>query len=188
MPRKTVALPPEAFGPSDTTTVHWLGNAGFLLNSRGTTIVCDPLLVGFDMPVLVDPPILPADVPAFDAVLDTHIDNDHFARQCLSELGGKYGALHATNYVAQAAHEEEGVACASGHGIGESFEVGCVTCALTPTWHSWQQHMTSEKYQVRTWSVGSTAATGLTPPTGASGCLATAARCRSSLSLTQRPT
>ena len=64
MPRETVQLPAEAFGPSDTTTVYWLGNAGFLLNSRGTTIMCDPLLVGFDMPVLVEPPILPEDVPA----------------------------------------------------------------------------------------------------------------------------
>ena len=86
MPRETVALPKEAFGPSDTTTVYWLGNAGFLLNSRGTTIMCDPLLVGFDMPTLVEPPILPADVPAFDALLYTHIDNDHFARETLAGI------------------------------------------------------------------------------------------------------
>ena len=31
--------------------------AGFLLNSRGTTIMIDPLLGDFDMPVLIDFPI-----------------------------------------------------------------------------------------------------------------------------------
>ena len=91
MPRETVALPLEAFGPSDTTTVYWLGNAGFLLNSRGTTILCDPLLVGFDMPVLGEPPILPEDVPAFDALLYTHIDNDLFARETLAGIKDKAG-------------------------------------------------------------------------------------------------
>ena len=59
MPRETVALTAEAFGPSEGTTVYWLGNAGLLVNSRGTTVMIDPLLVGFDMPTLVDAPILP---------------------------------------------------------------------------------------------------------------------------------
>ena len=140
MPRETVQLPAEAFGPSDKTTVYWLGNAGFLLNSRGTVVMCDPLLVGFDMPTLVEPPILPADVPSFDAVLYTHIDNDHFARICLGELRGKYGELHTTQYVAQVAREEEGVDNAIGHDIGESFKVGCLTFTLTPTWHNWQRY------------------------------------------------
>jgi hypothetical protein len=39
----------EAFGPTDGTTLRWLGMAGFLINSRGTTIMVDPLLEGFDM-------------------------------------------------------------------------------------------------------------------------------------------
>lgn len=118
MPRETVALPAEAFGSSDKTTVYWLGNAGFLLNSRGTTIMCDPLLVGFDMPTLVEPPIQPEDVPAFDALLYTHIDNDHFTRETLAGLKDRAGEVHATHYVAQVACDEEGVTGTTGHAIG----------------------------------------------------------------------
>lgn len=34
----------EAFGSSKETTIRWLGMGGFLINSRGTTIMVDPLL------------------------------------------------------------------------------------------------------------------------------------------------
>ncbi|MDO4798334.1 MAG: MBL fold metallo-hydrolase [Coriobacteriales bacterium] len=151
MPRPTVALPPEAFAQTDDTRVYWLGNAGFLINSHGTTVLCDPLLVGFDMPTLVEPPILPEDVPAFDALLYTHIDNDHFARQTLAGLKGKAGEIHATEYVASVARDDEGCTGVVGHAIGENFQVGPMTFTLTPTWHNWQQHMTSDKYRTRTW-------------------------------------
>lgn len=56
----------EAFGPSDATTLRWLGMAGFLINSRGTTIMVDPLLEGFGMPIAAK------DVPGVDAILVTH--------------------------------------------------------------------------------------------------------------------
>jgi len=103
------------------------------------------------MPVLVEPPVLPEDVPHVDALLYTHIDNDHFNRICLKALEGRYDELHATEYVASVARDEEGIACAHGHAIGETFEVGPVTLTLTPTWHNWQEHMTSEKYKHRHW-------------------------------------
>src|SRR5512133_3376533 len=69
----------EAFGPSDGTTLRWLGMAGFLINSRGTTIMIDPLLEGFDMPIMIDMPIAATDVPELDAILVTHSDNDHYS-------------------------------------------------------------------------------------------------------------
>jgi L-ascorbate metabolism protein UlaG (beta-lactamase superfamily) len=68
---------PEAFQRHEGTELRWLGMAGFLLNSRGTTIMIDPLLGDFDMPVLIDFPIEAAAVPHLDAVLITHSDNDH---------------------------------------------------------------------------------------------------------------
>jgi hypothetical protein len=34
----------EAFTKTNNTTVRWLGMAGFLINSRGTTLMVDPLL------------------------------------------------------------------------------------------------------------------------------------------------
>ena len=46
----------EAFGARDETVLRWLGMAGLLVNARGTTLMIDPLLGGFDMPLMVDPP------------------------------------------------------------------------------------------------------------------------------------
>ena len=69
----------EAFEAADTTVLRWLGMAGFLINSRGTTLMVDPLLGGFDMPVMIEFPIAGTDVPRLDAVLVTHSDNDHYS-------------------------------------------------------------------------------------------------------------
>lgn len=69
----------EAFDLQDGTIIRWLGNAGFFINSRGTCIMVDPMLKGFDMPVLFQPPIIPEKVPHLDAVLITHCDNDHYS-------------------------------------------------------------------------------------------------------------
>src|ERR671913_125935 len=58
----------EAFQPSNNTTIRWLGMAGFLVNSQGTTFMIDPLLQGYDMPRLMDLPIKAKDVPRLDAL------------------------------------------------------------------------------------------------------------------------
>jgi glyoxylase-like metal-dependent hydrolase (beta-lactamase superfamily II) len=76
---KTQPFGEEVFGPSDRTTLRWLGMAGFLINSRGTTLMVDPLLEGFDMPIMIDMPIAAKDVPELDAILVTHSDNDHYS-------------------------------------------------------------------------------------------------------------
>ena len=47
----------EAFEAGTGTVLRWLGMAGFLINSRGTTVMVDPLLGGFDMPVMIEFPI-----------------------------------------------------------------------------------------------------------------------------------
>ena len=47
----------EAFEASDATALRWLGMAGFLINSRGTTLMVDPLLGGFDMPIMIEMPV-----------------------------------------------------------------------------------------------------------------------------------
>lgn len=70
---------PEAFEPAEDTVLRWLGMAGFLINSRGTTLMIDPLRHGFDMPIMIGMPIATADVPHLDAVLVTHSDNDHYS-------------------------------------------------------------------------------------------------------------
>ena len=90
----------EAFGPTDRTVLRWLGMAGFLINSRGTTIMVDPLLGGFDMPIMIEMPIAPKDVPHLDAILVTHSDNDHYSVPTCRDLAAVTRAFHSTRYVA----------------------------------------------------------------------------------------
>jgi hypothetical protein len=54
----------KAFVASRKTTLRWLGMAGFFISSRGTGLMIDLLLEGFDMPLLIKFPIAPKDVPA----------------------------------------------------------------------------------------------------------------------------
>ena len=133
----TVPFGSEAFGPSSGTTLRWLGMAGFLLNTRGTTIAIDPLLRDFDMPLLVDFPIATESVPHLDAVLVTHSDNDHFSRSTCRHLAPVTSAFHSTRFVASEM-ERDGISPATGHGIGDSFAIGATTVTMTPADHAWQ--------------------------------------------------
>src|SRR3954464_13635409 len=88
----------DAFVPQDGTVLRWLGMAGFLINARGTTVMIDPLLGGFDMPVMIDFPLDPETVPRLDAVLITHSDNDHFSVPTCRQLA-PVTTFHSTRYV-----------------------------------------------------------------------------------------
>ena len=100
--------------------LRWLGMAGFLLNSRGTTIMIDPLLGDFDMPVLIDFPIAAAAVPRLDAVLITHSDNDHYSVPTCRRLAPVTTTFHSTRYV-DTLMRAEGLPSA-GHDIGDRFD------------------------------------------------------------------
>lgn len=126
----------EAFGAAEKTVVRWLGNAGALVTSRGTAVMIDPVLTGFDMPQLVPPPIQPEAVPALDAVLITHADGDHFSRETCAALSKSCGAFHGTRYVGELL-AEMGLPGA-GHAIGARFTVGQIGVTLTPADHAWQ--------------------------------------------------
>src|SRR4030095_4605123 len=120
----------EAFEAADATLLRWLGMAGFLINSRGTTLMVDPLLGGFDMPVMIEFPIAAADVPKLDAVLVTHSDNAHETVPTCHDLAGVTGEYHSTKYVASLM-KQEGLP-ASGHDIGEHVAIGPVRVQITP--------------------------------------------------------
>jgi L-ascorbate metabolism protein UlaG (beta-lactamase superfamily) len=126
----------EAFGAERETVLRWTGNAGFLINSRGTTVMIDPLLQGFDMPLLIDLPIAPKDVPHLDAVLVTHADNDHYSVPTLRDLVPVTRELHSTVYAASLMKEHGWPA--RGHAIGDVFEVGALRVRVTPVDHAWQ--------------------------------------------------
>ena len=126
----------EAFGPSHNTVMRWLGGAGFLINSRGTTLMIDPLLEGFDMKVMIEEPILPRQVPHLDAVLVTHSDTDHWSVQTCKDLAPVCHAYASTQYVSTLM-EKEGLP-AKGYDIGETLKVGKTTVRLLPADHDWQ--------------------------------------------------
>jgi len=127
---KTQPFGAEAFEAGDVTVLRWLGMAGFLINSRGTTLMVDPLLVGFDMPVMIEFPIAAGDVPRLDAVLVTHSDNDHYSVPTCRDLARVTGEYHATQYVASLM-QQEGFP-AYGHDIDEQFAIGPVRVDVTP--------------------------------------------------------
>jgi len=125
-----------AFAASDRTTIRWLGMAGFFVNSRGTHFMVDPLLQGFDMPVMIDYPISSDSVPELDAVLVTHADNDHYSVPTNTALAAVTKGYHSTRYV-DSLMTSAGLP-AHGYGIGDTFSFGSVTVRLTPADHAWQ--------------------------------------------------
>lgn len=126
----------EAFEKSKNTTLRWLGMSGFLINSRGITFMVDPLLEGFDMPLLIEFPISAKDVPHLDAVFITHADNDHFSvptNVAMSEVTTVY---HSTIYVDSLMKNLN--LKSVGHNIGETFKVKNISVTLTPADHAYQ--------------------------------------------------
>lgn len=137
-PPKTQPFGKEAFAPSDKTTLRWLGMAGFLVNSRGTTFMVDPLLEGYDMPLLIDFPIKPKDVPHLDAVFATHSDNDHYSVETFHDIASVTKEFHSTIYV-DSLMKSKGLR-SFGHYIGETFDFGSVSVRLTLADHAWQNN------------------------------------------------
>jgi L-ascorbate metabolism protein UlaG (beta-lactamase superfamily) len=96
----------------------------------------DPLLRGFDMPIMIEMPIAATDVPHLDAVLVTHSDNDHYSVPTCRDLAAVTRAYHSTHYVASLMEDEDFPA--HGHDIGDAFSVGEVRIQVTPADHAWQ--------------------------------------------------
>lgn len=144
---ETIKFGKEAFEKIDNTQIRWLGGAGIMINSRGTNIMIDPVLEGFDMPLLYKNPIEPQDVASLDAYLVTHIDNDHFSRPTCKDVQAVCKSYHAPHYVAEEMNKDNipGI----GHDINETFNVNDVKVKLTPARHNWQKD--SQKYNYREW-------------------------------------
>lgn len=147
IPTGVVPIQSDAFTPAAHTEIRWLTGGAAMIHARDTVIMIDPVLEGFDMPLIYDPPISVGDVPRIDGLLVTHIDNDHFSRDTIRDTGHVTKSLHATRYVASVMQEEgmPGI----GHDIGETFQVGDVQVKLTPAWHNWQNDV--PKWQYREW-------------------------------------
>lgn len=132
----TMPFGKEAFANSNLTTIRWLGMAGFFVNSRGTTFMVDPLLEGFDMPMLIDFPITAKEVPHLDAVFVTHADNDHFSVPTNVAMSKVTDVFHSTIYVDSLMTNLN--LKSVGHNIGDVFKVKNITVKLTPADHAYQ--------------------------------------------------
>lgn len=133
---KTIHLSEKEFQKCNETRICWLGNGGAYINSRGMRIMIDPLLEGFDMPMLSESPIRPEEVPSLDIVLITHSDNDHMNIGVCRKLAKICNSFHTTEYVAELL-QKKGIP-ALGHGIGDEIRIGDIRIRMTPADHAWQ--------------------------------------------------
>lgn len=84
--RPSQSISSAAFEDSDDTRIYWLAGAGFLIHSRRTNILIDPVLSlhpddpgksEANLPLKVMLPLRAEDVPENCTVLYTHVDKDH---------------------------------------------------------------------------------------------------------------
>ena len=146
---QTIQLTEKDFQDNGNTTVYWLGGGGGMINSHGTVIMIDPLLEGFDMPLLIDMPIDVKDVPHVNGVFVSHVDNDHYSRPTLRDLKDRIDEIHTSYYVAGLMKEECGIDHAIGHEWGHHVKINDVDVEFTPADHAWQNAVA--KYQYRVW-------------------------------------
>lgn len=132
----TCPMTQEDFGPIPATKLYWICNGGFLINSRGTTILIDPVLEGFDLEELSSSPITSDQIDHVDAIVITHCDNDHFGKTTLNLLKDKCDQFHGPHYIAEL-FQEMGIP-ATGHSIGDTFSINGIQLTLTPADHAWQ--------------------------------------------------
>lgn len=141
LPPETQMLQPKDFEQQATTTLAWLGNSGLFLNSRGTNLLIDPVLEGFDLPLLIDMPIAAEKIPRLAAILLTHSDNDHFSFPTLNKLKKLKPEVHGPKYVADLFNQKI-ADLAVGHPVNARFQVKDLTIKLTPAHHTWQNETT----------------------------------------------
>lgn len=144
---KSQMMKEEVFQNNNSTEIYWLGSAGIMIHSHDTNIMVDPVLEGFDMPLLYEVPIQSNEVKSLDGLLITHIDNDHFSRPTCTHVKNVCKKYYAPNFVADVMNEEgyDTKKC----DIHESFGINDLKITLTPAKHNWQNGV--KKWQYRYW-------------------------------------
>ncbi len=144
---QTIFMNQRCFQEDCQTKIYWLGQGGAMIHSHQTNIMIDPVLKGFDMPLLYDIPLSIEDIPTLDGLLITHIDNDHFSRATCQDIKNVCLSYHAPNYVADVMNEE-GYPTQK-HDIHENFFINDIKVTVTKALHNWQNG--SQKWQYRYW-------------------------------------
>lgn len=150
------------FDKKEGTEITWMGSASILINSHNTQVMIDPLLVGFDMPLLIEMPLICEEVPHLDGILITHIDNDHFSRPTCQKLKNVCDTFYAPNYVAEVM-KEEGYPVTK-EDIHDKYNLKDLEIVVTPAKHNWQNG--SKKWSYRYWDEKDYCGYYLTTPEG----------------------
>lgn len=147
-PTGTRMLCEQDFENNGHIGIYWLGGGGAMINAYGTILMIDPVLKGFDMPLLIDSVAAPETIPKIDGYFVSHVDNDHYSRVTLREVSAVTKEVHASHYVASLMKEECDVnAC--GHTWNDEMTIQDVSVRFTPADHNWQSDF--EAYNYRTW-------------------------------------
>lgn len=146
--KESIEVKASAFEKSDYTSIAWLGGAGFLINSRGTIIFIDPVLMtkpgqeniseaGLKMSIHY--PVKATDIPKADAVLYTHPDNDHLGRDTainLAQLSPRFMGPHTVfNQLTQIGIDPKSIETCR---IKDIIKINDVIIEVTPADHPWQ--------------------------------------------------
>lgn len=103
---ETVKLTKKDFQNNHRIGIYWLGGGGAMINSFGTIIMIDPVLKGFDMPLLIDMVAETDEIEKIDGYFVSHVDNDHYSRPTLIDVASVTKEVHASHYVASLMKDE----------------------------------------------------------------------------------
>lgn len=148
----------EHFEEIDGTTVHWLGSAGVLINSNGTTILIDPVLdeVAIDgeywtraggLKLFHRVPIQLEKIPKVDAILYTHADEDHIGYRSYQILAGTGAKMYCPGYVKEV-FRSNGVSVTNIETVKSysEFQIKDITVTCTKAIHPWQEKLAGGHY------------------------------------------
>lgn len=146
--KESIDITREFFDDIDYTRITWLGGAGFLINTLGTIILIDPVLMTQPDQDLISEtglklyakyPILANQIPRVDYVLYTHPDNDHLGAitaKELARLNPKFiGPLSVFKQLTVIGVNPRSIdTCRS----GDKIQIQDILLEVTPSDHPWQ--------------------------------------------------
>lgn len=137
------------FESKTDTRITWLGNAGFLINSRGTIILIDPLISTkpglphiseCGLGLKIDLPLTMKQLLRIDLVLYTHTDIDHLGPITAVALAKHRPVFIGTQSVSDCLIElGVGSDLIVKGQVGQTIQSHDIDFTLTPADHPWQE-------------------------------------------------
>ena len=152
--KAAVPIPASAFEESRDTVVYWLSGAGFLVHSRSTNILIDPVLMKKEeknpeegtpaiseigLPLKTEIPLDMSEIPNNCQVLYTHADGDHMGPMTAKALAAKKitmtGTLAVFERLVRQGIPQEQIEVLR---VWETKQIGDVLVESMPADHPWQ--------------------------------------------------